>query len=101
MEIWEDPAVQSAILDYLESSQLLASFTTMGGVALREGAQCHCGMPERVGSDVLLLCQFDFEERVPFGGAGDQRLRQQGQVHLRLDATGKVTDAWLCRPNAC
>ncbi|MHB1320547.1 MAG: hypothetical protein ACYCY0_03150 [Acidithiobacillus ferrivorans] len=59
-EIWQVPTVQSAILDYLESSQLLASFTTMGSAALREGAQWYCSMPERVGSDVLLLCQFDF-----------------------------------------
>ncbi|MFA7656376.1 hypothetical protein [Acidithiobacillus thiooxidans] len=101
MNIWEDPVVQSGILDYLEQKQLLASFTSMGGVALREGAQCHCSLPEHVGNEVIVLCQFDFEELVPFGAAGDQRLRQQGQAHVRLDANGQVSDAWLCRPGSC
>ena len=101
MNIWEDPVVQSDILDYLEQKQLLASFTSMGGVALREGAQCHCSLPEHEGNEVIVLCQFDFEELVPFGAAGDQRLRQQGQAHVRLDANGQVSDAWLCRPGSC
>jgi hypothetical protein len=101
MDIWDEPAVRWGILNYLEDKQLLASFTTMGGVALREGAQCHCHQPERVGNDVIVLCQFDFEELVPFGGAGDQRLRQQGQAHVRLDGSGTIIDAWLCRPGSC
>ncbi|MHB1566204.1 MAG: hypothetical protein ACYCXG_05755 [Acidiferrobacter sp.] len=99
MDIWEDPAVQDRIWDYLEHRQLLASFTTLGGIAVREGAHCSFSHAEPVGADTLLLCHFDFEERLPFGGAPEQRLRQQGQVHLRLSPQGQVLDAWLSRPH--
>lgn len=100
MDIWDDPIVQDRIWDYLERSQLLASFTTLGGRAVRDGAHCSFSEIERAGTDTVLLCHFDFEERVPFGGAAEQRLRQQGQVHLRLNAQGQVLDAWLSRPPA-
>jgi len=101
MELWKDPQVLEAILDYLQEHQLLASFASMGGIALREGAHCHCSEPQKIGTDTQLRCELDFDELMPFGAAASQRLRQRGEVHLRLDHTGKEKDAWLCRPDSC
>ncbi len=101
MEIWEDPVVLDRILDYLDTHQFLASFTSLGGLPLREGAHCHCSEPRRVGDDLDLRCEVSFEELVGYGAAAAQRLRQSGEVHLRLDAAGQVKDAWLCRPDSC
>ncbi|MCE5360718.1 hypothetical protein [Candidatus Igneacidithiobacillus taiwanensis] len=101
MAVWEDPQVQEKILDYLDAQQLLASFTSMGGLARRDGAHCQCRLVEAGKEENLVSCLVDFEEELGFGAAAPQRLRQQGELHVLLGADGQVRDAWLCRGQRC
>ena len=101
MALWDEAPVQERILDFLDAQQLLASFTSMGGVALREGAHCQCQLVEARKEENILSCLVDFEEELGFGAAERQRLRQQGELHVLLGMNGEVRDAWLCRGNSC
>ncbi|WP_308389423.1 hypothetical protein [Acidithiobacillus sp. AMEEHan] len=101
MALWDEPQVQEKILDYLDAHQMLASFTGIGGVAVRDGAHCQCRLVEAGQDQNLLSCLVDFEEEVGFGAAERQRLRQQGELHVVLGSDGVVRDAWLCRGGSC
>ena len=101
MALWDEARVQGKILDYLQAHQLLASFTSMGGIAVRDGAHCQCQLIEASKDQNLLSCLVDFEEELGFGAADRQRLRQQGELHVLLGSDGVVRDAWLCRGKSC